>query len=250
MTTPPFPTSLTRRALCTGSVTAAATTLLLPAVARAAPLRITVGEIGPVTPALIESVQAAYAKLPGVTIEVTTAPFARSIASVLEGAADLHVPMLRPPHSADALPFAITTANEYEVPFVLYTNKDTPLDLSKLGSYEIETDVAHVGYFDFKINPSAGFEASLQKLDAGRLDGYIFAGNVIDPILQQLALKNVRRKFFKSFASAAVLPKSGVGGAVDKQFGQAVAAAANDPAFTGAIRKILAGYKGTDWQQS
>jgi polar amino acid transport system substrate-binding protein len=238
---------LTRRALCATGAAA----LLLPATARAGDIRISVAELpnGVSTAALSAAMKIAFGKLAGTTLELTTAPFARSIGSVLAGDVDLHIPIIRPPHE-DKAPYAVTTATILQTTFVLYTNKDKPIDKADLGKYKIETEPGHVGYFDFPVAASAGFEPSMQKLAAGRIDGYIFAGATIDPILERLKLTSIHREVFKQFDVAAAMAKSAKGGPIDQLFSQAMQGVADDPAFKAETQKILAAYRGPDWQMS
>jgi polar amino acid transport system substrate-binding protein len=174
---------------------------------------------------------------------------ARSLAAVVDGNADLHLPLLRPPHP-EAIPFDVTAARMWEVPFVIYTNKDKPLDAAALheGTYKLETEVAHVGYFDFPVNGSAGFESSLRKVDAGRIDGFIFAANIIDPVVQTLGLSHIHRAFYRNFDAVGVVRKDAAGAAANRWFSAAIAAVQTDPAFLAVQHKIVGGYRGPDWQ--
>ena len=83
---------------------------------------------------------------------------------------------------------------------------------------------------------------------AGRVNGFIYAGNITDPLLQKLGLKNIRREFYKSFDACAVLPKNGRGGPVDQWLVTAMAAANKDPAFNAAIEPLLSSNQGPEWQ--
>jgi polar amino acid transport system substrate-binding protein len=231
----------------------AASALLIPLAARAAEtLRVSVAEFPDhlYTPTLIEMLKYAATKTPGVGLEISTAPFARSLDAVIEGRADMHLPLIRPPHP-EGLPFAVTEASIAPAPFVLYTNKDKPIDMAALkepGKYKIETDVAHVSYFDFPVVGGANAESSLMKVDAGRIDGYIFAGTTSDAVIQALGLKNIHRTLYKTFDVVGVLPKEAHGGPADRWFTAALAAAHDDPAFIALGKKLNSGYRGPDWQ--
>lgn len=239
---------VTRRAIF---ATAAAGLLPVAAARADTAVHISIAELpsGVATPAFTEMMKIAFGKLPGVTLQITTAPGARSMAAMLAGEADMHIPVIRPPHE-DGLPFAITTAAMYQTTFVLYTNKDKPVPMADLAKFKIETDAAHVGYFDFPITGGAGFEPSLQKLAAGRIDGYIFSGSAIDPIVERLGLKNIHRDVYKSFDVAAALPKAGKGGPLDQLFTKAMQGVEGDAAFKAQMQKITAQYRGPDWQMS
>jgi len=242
---------LSRRALCAG----AASALLIPLAARAdAPLRISVADFpdGVYTPTLVELLKLSATRTGEASVEITTAPFARSLAAVMEGRADLHLPMLRAPHPEN-LPFSLATGTLNDTPFVLYANKDKPIDLASLhepGKYRIETDTAHVGYFDIPVTGGANAASSLKKVDAGRIDGYIFSANSCDPILVAEGLKNIHRTLYQVFQVTGVLPKGRVGDPADQWLTAAINEGAKDPAWRALRQKLLSGYRGPDWQPS
>ncbi len=239
---------LSRRALFGGTAMA----LLLPTAAHAATVRVSVAEFPDAlsTPTLIEMVRCAATKTPGVNLEVTTAPFMRSLAAAVDGSVDIHLPFLRPPHP-EKLPFALTDAYLCLSAFVLYTNKDRPLTIAELHEsreHKIETDVTHVTYFDFPMVGGANAESSLKKLDAGRIDAYIFAGPSTDTLLQSLGLKNIHRTFYQHFEVVGALATAARGGPADRWFDTAVGASQNDPTFVALVKKFNSGYLGPDWQ--
>lgn len=153
----------------------------------------------------------------GVTIHREVVPFARSMDNVINRQVNFHMPLIMVPNADESkLPYDHSTETIFHVNFVLYTNKSKPLDSSKLASYKLETDRAHTQYFPFPIEPSTNLESSLKKLDAGRIDGFIFADFASDPIIKQTGLKNVHRALYKTFDVKIILPKGGRGGEVDK----------------------------------
>nr|NJM04261.1 amino acid ABC transporter substrate-binding protein [Desulfobacula sp.] len=85
-----------------------------------------------------------------------------------------------------------------------------------LDQFKIETENAHIAYIKEKATGSSSIENSLKKVDAGRLDGFIFADFACDPILKSQNLKNVKRTLYKRFDVKIVLPEGGKGGPVDK----------------------------------
>jgi polar amino acid transport system substrate-binding protein len=90
----------------------------------------------------------------------------------------------------------------------------------------------------------------MQKLAAGRIDGYIFSGSAIDPIIQKLGMTNIHREVYKQFDVAGALAKAAKGGPVDQMFTKAMQAVADDAAFKAEIAKVTAAYRGPDWQMS
>jgi polar amino acid transport system substrate-binding protein len=75
------------------------------------------------------------------------------------------------------------------------------------GQYKIETDPNLRNTFNFPVQPSAGVESSLKKVDIGRIDGYIFAMAETDTVLKRLELKNVKRNMYKAFEGPIIVPK-------------------------------------------
>ena len=134
------------------------------------------------------------------------------------------------------------------MPFVLYENKAKQLDLKNLGQYNIETEAAHTGLFPFRTIPSGDLLASLRKVDAGRIDGFIFAGVDIDPIVAQGNYKNVHRQLYGYFDGVFLLPKWTKGDEKDKLLTAAITKANQDPSVKAIIARALATYKGVDWQ--
>jgi polar amino acid transport system substrate-binding protein len=149
------------------------------------------------------------AEVTGNKIEISLAPFPRSINSAISGESDFHIPLIKNPYvDQNKLSFNYSTAELYTVNFVLYTRKDKYIDINHLEKYAIYTDRAHVDYFNFKINPITHSKSALEMIDLGRIDGYIFADVEVDPILKKLNLKSIKRQLYKTYGVHAVLPKN------------------------------------------
>jgi ABC-type amino acid transport substrate-binding protein len=157
----------------------------------------------------------AIGKVSNKSIEYQVVPFARSISYVENGQVDFHLPLIEPPDLSQAS-FSLSSETIFHVNFVLYTNTNKPLDLRRLGDYLIETDVAHTPYFPFAIQPSAQLLGSLKKLEAGRIDGFIFADDATDPLIVANKLKNIERQLYSRFKVKFVLPKGEAGRATDQ----------------------------------
>lgn len=159
----------------------------------------------------------AIEKESGVTIKREVVPFARSMDNAINRQADFHLPLIKVPNADESkLNYDHSTETIFHVNFTLYSNKNKPLDMNKLSSYKLETDRAHTQYFPFHVEPSSSIESSLKKVDAGRIDGFIFADNASDPIVKQENLKNIKRTLYKVFDVKIILPKGGRGGETDK----------------------------------
>jgi len=158
----------------------------------------------------------AIAEVSGIKTDISVVPFKRSMSYVIKGIVDFHLPLIKNPNiREDSLDYDHSTESIFHVNFVLYTNKNKEISKDNLKDYDIETDLAHTQYFDFTINPSTRIKSSLVKLNAGRIDGFIFADTASDPLIREYNLTNIRRQLYKVFEVKIVLPKGGRGGEID-----------------------------------
>ncbi len=161
----------------------------------------------------------------GKELELQVVPFIRSLDNAINGTVNFHAPLILNPNIDEkTLKYKHSTETIFHVNFVLYTTKDSKLTKDNLEGKNLETDAAHVQYFPFKVNPSTNLEGSLQKLNAGRIDGFIFADNASDPIIEKLGLTNIRRQLYYRFDVKIILPKNSAGEATDKELSKAIAA--------------------------
>jgi polar amino acid transport system substrate-binding protein len=137
-------------------------------------------------------------------------PFAKTLTNVEQGRADFQMPLLHNPNiSDDKLPFLVSTESLYRAVFVLYTNQDNKdINLTNLSKYNIETDMGHVAFFDFKVTGSTSIESSLQKVSSGKIDGWIFSQSPSDQALKRLGLSNIKRWEYRKFDVTLVTPKT------------------------------------------
>lgn len=151
------------------------------------------------------------------TITFELYPFKRSLTNVAKGRADFHLPFMKSSKGAKALSsmglaYALERSNR--VPFALYYNVEQKVlnghirnnfSLKDIGQYKIETDSAHVMFFDdIPIRASTCLECSIKKLSRGRIDGFIFAGRETDYLVEKLGIKNIDSFLIKNFDSAPV----------------------------------------------
>jgi polar amino acid transport system substrate-binding protein len=189
----------------------------------------------------------AIAKTSGKNIEIQVVPFNRSIRDVIEGKADFHMPLIKNDIiDLNKVEYTYAKPVLWHVNFVLYTNKNKPIDKSKLKDYKIETDLAHVSYFDFPIKGSTRIDSSLKKVNAGRIDGFIFADFAADPIIKKDGLNNVHRELYKVFDSDIVLPKGEKGQATDVFLTETIEKMRADGSFDKIMSPIDQPYD--DWQ--
>lgn len=140
-----------------------------------------------------------------ITFEVM--PFKRSMQEVLSGKSDFHAPILKDPGKTEKeLGFAFSDANVWDVIFAIYTPKNKIVDIRNLQGLNIETEAAHTAFFDFPVKPSTCIDCSLKKVDAGRIDGFIFAAMECDEIVKKLGLKNIKSAAFRTYEGKFVLP--------------------------------------------
>lgn len=189
----------------------------------------------------------ALEKEAGVTIKREVVPFARSMDNVINHRADFHFPLIVNPETNPAkLDFDFSAETVYTVNFVIYSNKNKPLDTARLATYKLETDRAHTQYFPFPVDPSVSLDSSLKKIEAGRIDGLIFADVAVDPLIKEMGLKNIHRSLYKVFDVKFVLPKGGHGGETDQMLSAAVRAVKKNGTHDRIMGPVYKPY--SDWQ--
>jgi polar amino acid transport system substrate-binding protein len=174
-------------------------------------------------------------------------PFARSINNVVENIADFHMPILENPNTPkEKLAFMLSTETIFNVIFCLYTNKDNKeINPSNAFKFNIETMPAHREYFN-NVN-EVEIPNGLQKVNAGRIDGYICAMVEGDSALKQLNLTKIKRWEFKKFKVKIVLQKNKNGEKTDKILTDLI----KKMKASGVYQKIMADIldqKFVDWQ--
>lgn len=164
-----------------------------------------------------------WAKITHHPIDISVSPFPRSLNIVISHRADFHIPLIKNPYKkAKELKFDYSTAPLFTVNFVLYTNKNRLIDINNIQQYIIYTDRAHSDLFNFTIHPITHIESALHMLNAGRIDGFIFADVEVDPLLKKLGFKTIQRQLFKVYDVHAILPKGKKGGEADKMIQKAM----------------------------
>ena len=189
----------------------------------------------------------ALAKAGGNTVSLMVVPFKRSMDNVINKQVDFHMPLIKNPLDKEsALPYSHSTATIFHVNFVLYSNKNSILDIKDLKGKNIETDAAHVQYFDFGPIASTSIEGSLKKVNAGRIDGFIFADFASDPIVKSQNLNNIVRTLYKRYEVKIILPKGETGGEMDKLISEAIEKMTADGSFSKIMDPINTPYD--NWQ--
>ena len=155
-------------------------------------------------------------------IEYAVIPFNRSLKGVIDRVSDFHFPILDPGNKTEnEVGFAFSTVTVGKVIFCLYVNKANRKITKKnmtSGEFIIETDSAHVNFFDFPVVASTCVKCSLKKVNSGRIDGYLYSALLADgEIIQEKdAYKNLETIFFQSYDIKFGLQKGQRGKALDK----------------------------------
>jgi polar amino acid transport system substrate-binding protein len=182
-------------------------------------------DVPQLSPAAIETYTKAIqaiADLTGKKITVQVVPFARAVYDIESKQADIVAIDVQIPDQKKwaSLKYDYSTTELLKIVFVLYTNKAKPIAVADLKSgkatgYKLETDTAHVDHFPFAISPSTNLDASLKKVDAGQIDGFIFSQGSTDGALKRLELKNIARAYYDTSNGSFMLQKGGRGGPID-----------------------------------
>jgi polar amino acid transport system substrate-binding protein len=185
-------------------------------------LKAVVPQLSPMATDTFKKIIEAIVDSSGKTISLQIVPFARAVYLIENKQADIECSAVQIPDQKkwSALAFDYSSAEIIKIVFVLYTNKAKPISAVDLKSgnakgYKIETDVAHVGHFAFAATPSTSIDASLQKVDSGAIDGFLFSQGSSDPALKRLGLKNIARQYYDTFSGVCLLQKGGRGGPMD-----------------------------------
>jgi polar amino acid transport system substrate-binding protein len=176
-------------------------------------------------------------------------PFKRSVRNLTKGLVDYHIPLIKIPGiDPTTLPYAFSTSTLFQVAFVLYTNVNKPLDRSRLGDYTILTDTAHTDFFPFKVSGVTCLPCAIRTLNAGRIDGFIFAQNEIDPYILKYKLGNIHRQLYHNFDVKVLIPRGEAGQSVDRYLSAGIGKLRANGAYDKLLAPVLAPYK--DWQPS
>ncbi|WP_298752828.1 transporter substrate-binding domain-containing protein [uncultured Arcobacter sp.] len=189
----------------------------------------------------------AMAEETGDKFNIKVLPFASSVYLVKKQMRDFHLPLIKNDLvDENKLPFYYSKETQFHVNFVIYSKKDTNLDLSNLSKYNIETDRAHVEYFPFKTIPSNSIERSLKKVENREIDAFIFADFATDPFVKKEGYKNIKRELYKRFDSKIILAKNEKGKAADLMITNATAKLKASGKFQKIMDKIDLPYN--NWQ--
>ncbi len=210
------------------------------------PLSATQDDVGNMAGAYVELIKA-IDKLAGTKTKITIAPFKRSLHNLKSNIADYHIPLIEiPGQGAESLPYRFSTETLFQVAFVLYTNKNNPVDINRLGDFLIATDRAHTSFFPFQVQGLGCLPCAIKMVNVGHLDGFIFAQNEIDPFINEYNLSNVHRQLYKNFDVKIVLPKSAAGRKIDSVFSHYIKKLRKTGEYDQIMAPVVSPYR--DWQ--
>lgn len=161
------------------------------------------------TGAIVELVKAMADEYKDGEMTYDVYPMARSMENIMSGSADAHCPYVKNHNITDSdNMFYYTTEPFGSVIFVLYTNKNvkdlTPENVLDK-KFKVEIQPGHKEYLGDL--PEAAPDAGLQKVDSGRIDGYIATMSMCDQMVKAMQLKNIKRQKFDTFETAIIFKK-------------------------------------------
>jgi polar amino acid transport system substrate-binding protein len=190
-----------------------------------------------------------------VNFEVQIVPGTRAAYLVENKQVDIGMPVLgmRDPAKVAALGYDYATSSIYRNSFVLYTNKAKAVDIAELKKgnakgYKIETGGSNVNQYEFPALPSTNAEASLKKVDAGSIDGYLYSQITADAALKATGLKTIRRQTYDDYDLVFMLQKGARGGALDKLITAGLAKLKADGRFDKIMGDIIKSARYVEWQ--
>jgi len=194
-------------------------------------------------------------KIENVKFDAQVLPLARADYLVSTGQVDIQAPHLKPkdPAALAALKFDFGGVSLFNYSFVLFSNKAKQIDIAELKKgnpkkFVVETDTANVSLYGFTAAPSNSVEASLQKVNDGKIDGYIHSQSTTDPFAKKMSLTNCRRSLFEIYDGTFTLPKGQAGGALDKLMVDAIKKMKASGKFDQIMGKLIASQAYVDWQ--
>ena len=218
--------------------------------------KVVVPKLSPVSTDAYTALIKAIIDATGNKADIQVQPFARCVYLVETKQVDIVSTEVAVPDKAKAASqkFDYSAAETNQITFVLYTNKNKRLSVDELKKgnpkgYKIETDLAHVNHFSFALIGSTSIEASLKKVDAGQIDGYIFSQGSGDSALKAAGLKNIFRQPYDIYSGRFLLQKGTAAGSVDKMLSEGLAKIKASGQYAQILEKVnAAAATYIDWQ--
>jgi polar amino acid transport system substrate-binding protein len=218
--------------------------------------KVAVPQLAPASTAAYSSLIKAVLEAEGNTASVEVMPFARCLYLMENRQADILSSIVAVPDKAQwpKLKWDYATVETIKIVFVLYSNKDKPVTVAEIKKgnprkLKLETDAGHVDHFNFPLDGSSNFGASLQKVANGQIDGFLFSQASGDTALKQLALKNIKREYYDTWSGVFVIAKGTRGGAIDKMLSSGMEKIKKNGKYQEIMGKLVAGASTyIDWQ--
>ena len=157
--------------------------------------------------------------------EIGVYPFARSLKNVIDGQADMHIPMIRSPYKVyEGVPYQLSQESTGEVCFVIYSHVDNPITKADLladreQALVVDTvrGIQELIRFPFNIQEISEIDHGLIRILHKRIDAFLFAQEETDYRLRELKLKQVHREPMDCYDEVIVLPQSEEGNRLNKE---------------------------------
>ncbi len=196
--------------------------LLTPFVIRAKEYKVSVKELPGISDYFVSVIKAVI-EATGNTANIQVVPPARAEYLLEAKEVEIQYPIIAMPdiNKHKDLKYDYSTVVLMKVAFVLYTNKNKPIDFDSLNKgnpnkYKIEVDPSRINDFDYTVLPSNNFDASVQKVANGTIDGLIVSQTIGDPVLKKMGFKNIKRQLWYEYEEHFSIQKGARGGEVDK----------------------------------
>ncbi len=191
--------------------------------------KVAVKELGPITDHFVKVVTAVI-EATGNKAVIQRVPPARADYLISSKTVDVQYPIIviTDPAKVKNLQYDFSTVKLYSIAFVLYTNKNKPFDVNSIRKenpkkYNLEADPSRLEDFNYPVSASQNFEWSMQKVNDGKIDGFVVSQTIGDPIIKKLNAKNIRRQLWNEYEEAFSIQKGTIGGRVDKMLSEGVA---------------------------
>jgi polar amino acid transport system substrate-binding protein len=170
---------------------------------------------------MIDLLQAITATYQGGKMTVTAAPVGRIVSDMENGVLDMSLPYLRVGDEAK-LKYRYSSMSTGQVQFVLYSRKTAPLRVQDIEAalrgpaqpfpYKIESALIP---WDFPTIQFTDMSSAFKKLDAGHIQGFLWAQEEADAELRKLGLKTVVRQAYGTFDDVFAIARGPRGDFVD-----------------------------------
>lgn len=171
----------------------------------------------------------AYAKE---EIEIKVFPLYRAALNVIEGTADFKIPSVRnTDEETSRLPFRFISEKFGTVSFVIYSNIKKPITKKMIQDalaknepfpYEFEGPANSGNPFGIPVPASRSVALSLKKVQKGRIDGFIWAQEDADKVIEDLKLNKIHRAYWADFDDTAIVAKNTQGDRADAILSDAI----------------------------